>query len=77
MLYGVICVCIDLCTLCKNNKKRNDKKTKKKSIIHVRMGYKNPSLTSPFVITWQASEWQTAILGMDIFYPTLTLMIES
>ena len=22
MLYGVICVCIDLCTLCENNKKR-------------------------------------------------------
>ena len=26
MLYGVICVCIDLCTLCENNKKIKDKK---------------------------------------------------
>ena len=26
MLYRVICVCIDLCTLCENNKKINDKK---------------------------------------------------
>ena len=28
MLYRVICVCIDLCTLCENNKKINDKKKK-------------------------------------------------
>ena len=26
MLYGVIYVCIDLCRLCENNKKKNDKK---------------------------------------------------
>ena len=29
MLYRVICVCIDLCTLCENNTKINDKKTPK------------------------------------------------
>ena len=32
---------------------------------------------SPFVITRQVSWCQTAILGMEFFYPTLTLMIDS
>ena len=38
---------------------------------------KNCPLGSLLNITWQATGYQTVILGTDIFCPTLILMIDS
>ena len=51
MLYRVIGLCIDLCTLCENNKKINDKKKVFIAVIVSKIFFLPNSLMHMFIVS--------------------------